>query len=259
MTRPAWNLDYGPFRGFYRDPENGWLFGVCAGIADRFNLNLVGLRLVAGICLFVFTWLTVLLYVAAALLIREQLLVLGPCQRAGFLAQASGSPEPFMNARALDNDRRFRRSADCAMLGGVCAGLADYFGFNVRATWLLAVVGFFINPLLATVAYLAAVMLVPADSTRMGPRVVDPAFKRAFALRARPGHERRAPQVPVAGSSGLASRLEKGPLRRIVMGAWIVNSGTSAMAGASRRRSAREQHVVRALHSRDRLPVPRPY
>ena len=75
MTRPAWNLDYGPFRGFYRDPENGWLFGVCAGIADRFNLNLCILRLVAVVCLVVVTWLTVLLYVAAVLLIREKPLV----------------------------------------------------------------------------------------------------------------------------------------------------------------------------------------
>lgn len=75
MTRPAWNLDYGPFRGFYRDPENGWLFGVCAGIADRFNLNLFGLRVIVGICLCIFTWLTVLLYVAAVLLVREKPLV----------------------------------------------------------------------------------------------------------------------------------------------------------------------------------------
>ena len=72
MSRPGWNLDYGPFRGFYRDPENGWLFGVCAGLADRFNLNLLMLRCVAIICLLAFTWLTVLVYVAAVLLVREK-------------------------------------------------------------------------------------------------------------------------------------------------------------------------------------------
>jgi phage shock protein C len=71
------------------------------------------------------------------------------------------------------------------MLGGVCAGLADYFGFNVRATRLLAIVGFCINPLLATVAYVAAVMLVPAESSRPGLREVDPVFKRA--VRSSPG------------------------------------------------------------------------
>jgi phage shock protein PspC (stress-responsive transcriptional regulator) len=75
MTRPTWNLDHGPFRGFYRDRENGWLFGVCAGIADRFNLNLLAVRVVAIICLIAFSWLTVLLYCAAVLLIREKPLV----------------------------------------------------------------------------------------------------------------------------------------------------------------------------------------
>jgi phage shock protein C len=75
MTRPTWNLDHGPFRGFYRDRENGWLFGVCAGIADRFNLNLLMIRGIAFASLLVFTWLTALLYVAAVLLIREKPLV----------------------------------------------------------------------------------------------------------------------------------------------------------------------------------------
>ena len=90
-----------------------------------------------------------------------------------------------MNARMADHERRFRRSADCAMLGGVCAGLADYFGFNLRATRLLAVVGFFINPLLATVAYIAAVMLVPSASTRPSRPSLDPGFKRS--VRSSPG------------------------------------------------------------------------
>ena len=75
MTRPTWNLDHGPFRGFYRDRENGWLFGVCAGIADRFNLNLFMIRGIALASLLVFTWLTALLYAAAVLLIREKPLV----------------------------------------------------------------------------------------------------------------------------------------------------------------------------------------
>lgn len=75
MTRRAWNLDQGPFRGFYRDPENGWLFGVCAGIADRYNLNTLMVRIVAIVCLLVFTWLTALLYIAVVLLIREKPLV----------------------------------------------------------------------------------------------------------------------------------------------------------------------------------------
>ncbi|MCK5325232.1 MAG: PspC domain-containing protein [Woeseiaceae bacterium] len=75
MSQSAWNIDYGPFRGFYRDRENGWIFGVCAGLADRFNLQLSAVRIVAVISLFVFFWLTTAIYIAATILIREKPLI----------------------------------------------------------------------------------------------------------------------------------------------------------------------------------------
>ncbi len=75
MTQRTWNSDHGPIRGLYRDRENGWVFGVCAGLADRFDLSVAGVRVVALISLFVFFWATVLVYLAAALLIREKPLV----------------------------------------------------------------------------------------------------------------------------------------------------------------------------------------
>ena len=58
MTHRTWNIDHGPLRGFYRDRENGWIFGVCAGIADRFNLQLGAV-----------------VYLLAAFLIREKPLI----------------------------------------------------------------------------------------------------------------------------------------------------------------------------------------
>jgi phage shock protein C len=75
MTQGTWNIDYGPFRGFYRDRENGWIFGVCAGLADRFNLQVGAVRILAVISLFVFFWLTAAVYIAATLLIREKPLI----------------------------------------------------------------------------------------------------------------------------------------------------------------------------------------
>ena len=75
MREGTWNIDYGPFRGFYRDRENGWIFGVCAGLADRFNLQVGAVRILAVISLLVFFWLTAAIYVAAALLIREKPLI----------------------------------------------------------------------------------------------------------------------------------------------------------------------------------------
>lgn len=75
MTHRTWNMDHGPLRGFYRDRENGWIFGVCAGIADRFNLRLGAVRAIAVICLVLFFWATALVYILAAVLIREKPLI----------------------------------------------------------------------------------------------------------------------------------------------------------------------------------------
>ena len=75
MSRETWNLDYGPLRGLYRDRENGWIFGVCAGIAEYFNFRTGTVRIVAVICLVVFFWPTVLVYIAATLLFREKPLI----------------------------------------------------------------------------------------------------------------------------------------------------------------------------------------
>ena len=75
MSRDTWNSDYGPLRGFYRDRENGWVFGVCAGIADRFNFRVGTVRLIAIISLLLFFWLTAALDLGATLLIREKPLV----------------------------------------------------------------------------------------------------------------------------------------------------------------------------------------
>ena len=72
MSRATWNIDNGPLRGFYRDRENGWIFGVCAGLADRFNFRVGTVRVIAIISLLLFFWLTAALYLAATVLIREK-------------------------------------------------------------------------------------------------------------------------------------------------------------------------------------------
>lgn len=76
--------------------------------------------------------------------------------------------------------RRFHRSSDNRVLGGVCAGLADYFGFNLKATRFLAVVAMF-TPFaaFAVISYLIAVVLVPAAPTKTTPADVDESFRQA--------------------------------------------------------------------------------
>lgn len=67
-------------------------------------------------------------------------------------------------------DRRFYRSADRALLGGVCAGMAEHFGFNLRVLRFLAIIAFIFAMPFSVVAYLAAVFLIPARSTSSGGR-----------------------------------------------------------------------------------------
>lgn len=75
MSRGTWNLDRGPLRGLYRDRENGWLFGVCAGLADFLNFRVGAVRLVAGVCLLLFGWPIIIGYIAATFLLREKPLI----------------------------------------------------------------------------------------------------------------------------------------------------------------------------------------
>ena len=75
MSRGTWNLDHGPLRGLYRDRENGWIFGVCAGVADFFNFRTGTVRVIAVVCLLLFFWMTTLVYLGAVLLFREKPLI----------------------------------------------------------------------------------------------------------------------------------------------------------------------------------------
>jgi phage shock protein C len=80
--------------------------------------------------------------------------------------------------------RRFHRSRDRAVIGGVCAGLADYFGFNLKVTRLLAVIALLMAMPVTLLVYFATVLLFPAESDERRRPDQDPEFQRA--LRASP-------------------------------------------------------------------------
>ena len=80
--------------------------------------------------------------------------------------------------------RRFVRIADKAVVAGVCAGLAEYFGFNLKATRVLAVISLFMAMPVTLLIYFGTVFLVPTASTRDIRGHEDPEFHRA--LRASP-------------------------------------------------------------------------
>jgi phage shock protein C len=75
--------------------------------------------------------------------------------------------------------RRFYRSKDRAVIAGVCAGLADYFGFNLKATRVLAVISLIMAMPITLLAYFGAVFLIPAAPDEMRKSSYDADFRRA--------------------------------------------------------------------------------
>ena len=78
-----------------------------------------------------------------------------------------------MRAMGATSERRFYRDADRALLGGVCAGLAGYLGFNLKVTRCLAFIAFLMAMPIAVIGYLAVVFLIPASSGRVYDRVAE--------------------------------------------------------------------------------------
>lgn len=76
--------------------------------------------------------------------------------------------------------RRFYRNRDRAMIAGVCAGLADYFGFNLKVTRILAVIAFFMATPVTLLAYFGTVFLVPSAPPNDQLPKFDPEFRRAL-------------------------------------------------------------------------------
>lgn len=75
--------------------------------------------------------------------------------------------------------RRFYRSRDRAVIAGVCAGLADYFGFNLKVTRVLAFISLIMAMPMTLLIYFGIVLLVPAAPEPRGPAFFDEDFRRA--------------------------------------------------------------------------------
>lgn len=67
------NRDYRRYlSGLYLDRENGWLFGVAAGIAHRFDIDLSIVRIIWVLGLIFLTMPTVIVYAVAAALLSDR-------------------------------------------------------------------------------------------------------------------------------------------------------------------------------------------
>lgn len=100
--------------------------------------------------------------------------------------------------------RRFYRDRERGKIAGVCAGIAEYFGFNLCVTRLLAVVALIAAGPIVLVLYLAVTLLVPARPRAVAaaepaaaPR--DEEFRRAL---------RAAPQATIGDVKRRFQRLD---------------------------------------------------
>jgi len=64
-------------------------------------------------------------------------------------------------------------------MGGVCGGLADYFGFNLKMTRALAVISLLMAMPVTLVAYFGTVFLVPVAPNGGRQPNYDPEFRKA--------------------------------------------------------------------------------
>lgn len=103
---------HGP-RRLYRDPANGWLAGVCAGIGDYFSISVAGVRLLTLVAAFFFLPFVVIGYIALAIILprRPQALYAGE-QDEAFWRAVRTSPAQTLDSvrtRFRDMERRLQR------------------------------------------------------------------------------------------------------------------------------------------------------
>lgn len=69
-----------------------------------------------------------------------------------------------MTAYASNSCCGISRDRDRALIGGVCAGLARHFGFNLKALRIITLIGFFVAMPFVLIGYIIAVLLMPSES-----------------------------------------------------------------------------------------------
>jgi phage shock protein C len=149
-------------RRLTRSRTEGKAAGVCAGIADYFEIDVVLVRAAWVVFSIVPGAIIggVLAYIAAWLIIPEA-----------------------TEGASIPHGRRLTRSSTDAKIGGVCGGLAEYFGVDatpIRLLWVIlsilcgAVIG-------GVIAYLIAWVIIPKRNELL-PTTITPAATGSAGL-----------------------------------------------------------------------------
>lgn len=77
-------------------------------------------------------------------------------------------------------ERRFYRDRERGIIFGVCAGIADYFGFDLKVTRILAVIALFVSAPMTLLIYFGLALLIPYRQMPADAPREDPDFRRAL-------------------------------------------------------------------------------
>ncbi|SRR6266508_3340720 len=131
-----------PVRRLTRSRTEGKIAGVCAGLADYFDVDVVLVRA-----------LWVVLSIVPGAIIGGVIAYL-----AAWLVMPEGT-EPATPT----HKRRLTRSATDQKIAGICGGLAEYFGVDATAMRLLWVILSILSGIIGgVIAYLVAWLIIPA-------------------------------------------------------------------------------------------------
>ncbi|MDQ2070292.1 envelope stress response membrane protein PspC [Natronospira bacteriovora] len=97
----------------YRDPQNGWIAGVCAGLGDYFSISVAGVRFLTIVALFFFAPFVVVTYIVLALILprRPQALYQGAEEEAMWRSMRDSPSRTLdtVRSRFRDLERRLQR------------------------------------------------------------------------------------------------------------------------------------------------------
>ncbi len=147
------------------DSEKGWLGGVCAGIANYFEIEPFIVRILAVVA--TLTWsLTIIAYVVMYFIMSKKKPNIEEMsnQFSNSKIGNSGIGKHFKN---INYKKRIYKSVDDKKISGVCAGLAEYFETSPFFIRLACILSLFFGPF-AIFGYIIAAIVMdkePANRT----------------------------------------------------------------------------------------------
>lgn len=150
--------------------QNGWAGGVCAGLADYLQIDILIVRMVCAIGMLTW-WPTILAYIACYFCLSDK----NPSIRQfGYNFANTRTARHFRN---VDYTKRLYKSSRDKKVAGVCAGIAQYLEISPFIVRVLTLGSLFFGPL-AFIAYIVAAVILDRE-----PEI------RNFRENHSPGHE----------------------------------------------------------------------